>query len=215
MNTLQSTIDHLVIGANTLEEGRNYVHQMLGIFPEPGGVHKKMGTHNCLLKLGPSVYLEVIAINQDGPKPGRPRWFGLDTFRTSSKPRLITWVVRTNDIQEATTQSKFNSGEIVAMSRGNLEWLISVPVDGGMPLQGIAPALIQWKTNLHPAVSLAESGCTLLRMEGCHPNAEIINEFLFSIGFEGAFRAQKPDEGVMPSLIAYINTPGGIRKLVS
>src|SRR5450631_2973667 len=102
MNENQPThIDHLVIGAHTLEAGRNYVYQTLGVFPEPGGVHPKMGTHNCLLKLGNSIYLEVIATNNDVVQPERPRWFELDEFHPNRTPRLLTWVVRTNCIEEA------------------------------------------------------------------------------------------------------------------
>ena len=38
-----------------------------------------MGTHNALIKLGPALYLEIIAIDPDGTAPPRPRWFELDT----------------------------------------------------------------------------------------------------------------------------------------
>jgi len=212
---VQSYIDHLVIGANSLEAGRNYVYQTLGIFPESGGVHTKMGTHNCLLKLGNSIYLEVIAANSDVPKPERPRWFGLDEFFPDTKPRLLTWVVRTNQINEALKKTNFSCGEIENMNRGNLEWLITVMRDRSMPMQGIAPTLIQWKNNLHPSDSLSESGCSLLRIEGYHPKEKVINEFLFSIGFEGEFRANKQENDLKPSLIAYIETPKGIRKFIS
>src|SRR5664279_5431405 len=109
---MQSHIDHLVIGTYTLEAGRNYVYQTLGIFPEPGGIHTKMGTHNCLLKLGNSIYLEVIAANKDIPKPERPRWFELDEFFPDTNPRLLTWVVRTNSINEAIKKAIFRCGEI-------------------------------------------------------------------------------------------------------
>jgi Glyoxalase-like domain len=212
---LLSFIDHLVIGAHTLEEGRNYVHQTLGIFPESGGEHITMGTHNCLLKLGNSIYLEVIAVNRDVRQPDRPHWFGLDEFFSQSKPRLLTWVVRTNDVNEAKKRSNISFGEIENMDRGNLEWLITVMQDGSMPMQGVAPTLIQWKTDQHPTDSLSESGCSLVQIEGYHPKAKVISEVLQSICFEGIFSVEKSGQDTKPSLIAYIEIQKGIRKFIS
>ena len=212
---LETHIDHLVIGANTLEEGQNYVYETLGVFPGPGGTHTKMGTHNLLLKLGNSIYLEVIAPVSDTRLPERTRWFGLDEFLPHRRPRLLTWVARTNYIDQAIKKVIFNCGEIETMNRGNLDWFITITRDGTMPMEGVAPALIQWKTDLHPAVSLAESGCTFLRLEGIHPKAKDITEGLFSIGFEGAFQVENQGEDKKPSLIAYIDTPKGIKKFVS
>jgi len=48
------------------------------------------------------------------------------------------------------------------MSRGELNWLITIPDNGTLPLGGIAPMLIEWQTRVHPASRLRESGCTLL-----------------------------------------------------
>ena len=74
-----STIDHLIVAATTLEEGAQFVQKALGVAPQPGGKHERMGTHNCLLKLGPELYLEIIAIDPEGKTPSQPRWFDLDS----------------------------------------------------------------------------------------------------------------------------------------
>ena len=89
---LITTIDHLVFGAYSLDEGVDFIYQKLGVMPNQGGKHPLMGTHNKLLKLGRSIYLEIIAIDPDATKPNRPRWFGLDDLQPASKPKLLTWV---------------------------------------------------------------------------------------------------------------------------
>jgi hypothetical protein len=87
----------------SLEVGVEYVRQTLGVSPQVGGEHPRMGTHNCLLKLGEKFYLEVISINPNAPRPNRPRWFQLDKPEPSI--RLATWIARTDDIYAATTAS--------------------------------------------------------------------------------------------------------------
>jgi Glyoxalase-like domain len=72
-------IDHLVVAANSLAEGTDYISETLGVKPEGGGEHVAMGTHNRVVRLGEGCYLEVIAINPSAPKPLHPRWFELDT----------------------------------------------------------------------------------------------------------------------------------------
>lgn len=201
-----------MIVSPSLDAGIRYVYETLGVIPQTGGVHTKMGTHNALLKLGSSTYLEVIAINPDLQKPARPRWFSLDKLFDTAKPKLLTWVANTNDIRKATATSSLTFGNIEPLSRAKLNWLITIPADGSLPCDGIAPSLIQWSSELHPASILSDVGCSLIRLEGFHPSAKIINDALNSIGFNGAFSAKQIEKSEKPSLIAYIQTPAGIRK---
>src|SRR5204862_4940114 len=62
---VETTLDHLIVGAATLAEGIEYVAGITGVTPVPGGKHAAMGTHNALLRLGDLVFLEVIAIDPD------------------------------------------------------------------------------------------------------------------------------------------------------
>ena len=173
-----------------------------------------MGTHNCLLKLGDTVFLEVLCVDPDAPVPDRPRWFQLDEEESVEAPRLATWVVRTTDIKSALVASPVVSGYVTPMSRGDLNWYITLPRNGGLPLQGVAPTIIQWEQQAgHPAGRLAESGCSLLKLEGFHPRAEKVQAMLDAIGFIGDFSVSPLPAGVAPYLVAHIQTPAGPRQL--
>lgn len=210
---LQSRLDHIVVAAPSLAAGADYVRAALGVEPQAGGEHPRMGTHNCLLHLGGQSYLEVIAVNPEAPAPGRPRWFQLDDPRLAPEPRLIAWVVRTSDIQAAVAAAPIPLGTVEAMTRGQLEWLISVPPDGRLYLEGIAPVLIQWPAGVHPTRTLEDRGCRLLELQGFHPAPGPLERLLAAIGFEGRFSVAPPPPGRAPSLIARIRTPSGPREL--
>ena len=113
---LRSHMDHMAITAPSLEVGMEYVRQTLGVNMQAGGEHSRMGTHNCLLKLGEKFYLEVISKNLNAHKLDRPRWFQLDEPDPSHPIRLATWVVRTNDIYAAAAASPISLGEVKPLS---------------------------------------------------------------------------------------------------
>lgn len=206
-------LDHLVITAPTLEAGSQFVSQTLGVALQPGGEHQRMGTHNALLRLGESLYLEVVAPNPNAPRPERPRWFELDHQQPDTPPRLATWVVRTADIHTLLAASTESLGNIEPMSRGDLNWLITIPTDGSLPFNGIAPALIEWHTETHPAAKLQDMGCSLIKLEVFHPQASRILALLESIDFQGNVSVLPPPAGKQPLLVAHINTPSGGKKL--
>ena len=187
----------------------SWVRERLGVEPLRGGRHERMGTHNCLMRLGEKLYLEVIAIDPAAPAPGRPRWFNLDRNASTG---LRTWVARTDDIQAAAILGAW-PGTPERMTRGALHWMISVTADGSMPMDGVAPTLIQWPAEVqHPASSMPDPGCSLVRLEGFHPQAATIGTMLGRIGFEGPFTAAKSE---IPRLVAHIATPRGMRTLQS
>ncbi len=208
-----SQLDHIVIVAPSLAQGVEYVRDALGVMPQPGGEHARMGTHNALLRLDDQTFLEVIAINPDAPNPGRPRWFELDRPNPDTPVRLATWVVRTDDIHAATAASPIPLGTMEPMTRGSLNWLITIPSDGSLPLDGVAPTLIEWHNGPHPANSLRDQGCSLVRLEGFHPQADRISGLLQAIGFQGRFFMRQLAEEESPMLVAHIETPGGLRML--
>lgn len=207
---LSSAIDHLVVTAPTLASGIQYVEQTLGCKMQPGGQHSRMGTHNALLKIGDDCYLEVISIDPDAQPPQRNRWFELDTLLPETRPRLATWVMRTNDIHKVTNATDLELGVVEDMSRGSLEWQITIPPDGRLPLHGIAPAVIQWKDDVHPASRLPESSVSLLQLVGHHPDARHITALLNAASFESPFSVTQPPDGVSIGLTADFQTPKGL-----
>jgi len=209
----RSHIDHIAVTAPSLATGVEFVRRTLGVMPQVGGEHPRMGTHNYFLRLGEKVYLEIISVNPDAPHPGRPRWFQLDQPDSIQTPRLATWIVRTDDIRGAVAASPVSLGNVEPMSRGQLHWLITIPEDGSLPLRGVAPTLIQWPPGTHPADTLQDLGCFLKRLEGFHPEAGKVTSVLESIGFQGAFSVSALPPGDQPYLVAYIETPAGPRQL--
>jgi hypothetical protein len=179
------------------------VEEALGVPMQPGGKHERMGTHNRLLRLGEDRYLEVIAVDPAAPKPGRPRWFGMD--RPCVTPIFATWMARTTDIRAAPSIL----GQPQAMHRGDLHWQITVTADGGLPLGGAAPGLLQWQER-NPAHRMTDQGCSLRKLELFHPDPQRVESVLMEIGFDGPVSVRHAPE---PRLLALIATPHGVREL--
>ncbi|MCU6499170.1 VOC family protein [Rugamonas sp. A1-17] len=205
-----SRIDHITVTAPTLAAGAAFVVKTLGATPQPGGEHPRMGTHNLLLRLGDALFLEIIAPNPNAPSPGRPRWFALDQLAPDAPPSLSTWVARTGDIRATAAASSEDLGLVEPMSRGQRNWLITIPADGSIALDGAAPALIEWDDHPHPATGLRNQGLSLARLDIFHPDPRRAAALLASIGLEGAVACQQGDR---PQLVAHINTPQGIKEL--
>ena len=206
----QCYLDHITITTPTLEAGAKFVEKTLGVTPQKGGEHPKMGTHNLFLRLGDSIFLEVIACNPHARKPERPRWFALDEINKNTLPQLKTWVVRTDNIHSVLEKSSESLGEIEPMSRGENNWLITIPKDGSIPFRGGAPALIQWQMKKHPAQNLKDYGLSLSKFIIYHPEPEKLNKLLSSINLKNKVEVL---QGVKTKLSAYINTPNGVREI--
>jgi hypothetical protein len=209
--SLSCRIDHLVLACADLALGARFVGERLGVEVQPGGRHELMGTHNALVRLGPRVYLELIALDPEG-RAQRPRWFGLDTpavrERMTRGPFLLTWVAACNDVAAAATSDE-GFGEVIAASRGAFSWRITVPADGRLNFDGIAPTLIQWHGGAHPCDGLAEQGCTLRGLELCHPQASRIEALRAGLGLEGPLTLRPG----APSIRARIETRRGAVEL--
>ena len=211
-----AALDHLVVAATTLADGIDYIAETCGVAPVAGGKHLAMGTHNALLSLGERTYLEIIAVDPEGGKPSRPRWFDLDNIALQAelveRPRLVHWVARTTGIDAAAARCPLPLGTIHAMARGDYRWRITIPDDGSRPMRGVLPTLIQWDVPQHPAERLPRSGISLLQLAASHFEPKPIRAALAALGLQDAL-ALTFDREVR--LAAMLRTPRGIVTLSS
>lgn len=218
---MKAQFDHLAVAALSLEEGVDWIERQLGgVRPPPGGFHPRMATHNHLLRLSVTTFLEVIAIDPAAPPPARPRWFGLDSTamqsRLAERPRLIGWVAAVDDIRRAIAASPIATGPAEPISRGTLEWLITIPDDGSLAEGGTMPTLIQWPADCpHPAARMQDLDCSLVRLDLGHPEPDRLDAALDAITLNrnGAVHVQMDPSG--PRLSASIRTPTGVAVLRS
>jgi len=222
---MQTRIDHLVVGAASLEEGVAWCEATLGVAPAAGGEHPLMGTHNRLLRIAtvdfPRAYFEIIAV-QPGRVPQRERrWFDLDdeTLRDRLRregPRLLHFVASVPDVRQAVRawqELGIERGEVVAASRetprGLLQWQITVRPDGQRLFDGVLPTLIEWG-DTHPAAGLPECGVTLQSLAASHPEAPRLRTACEAIGLDAVL----PRPGAA-QLRAMLDTPRGRVTLAS
>ncbi|WP_322042955.1 VOC family protein [Paraburkholderia sp. J67] len=220
-------LDHLVVSARTLEEGVQYVADTLGVAPAGGGAHPLMRTHNRLLGLWGDTYLEVIAIDPGArspaaSQPARARLFALDDpavqARLEKGPYLSHWVVRVEppkNLERWRSQYPQRIPDLVPMTRGELNWQLSVPLDGAFPSwqgagDGVLPSLIQWDTPRHPSQTLADTGIALRSLTAFHPQAQAVRE---QLDWLGAAHLIQIEEAESPALVAQFETLSGTRSL--
>lgn len=193
-----NTLDHLVVMADSLEQGESWCERVLGLRPDPGGRHALFGTHNSLLAVaGPGferAYLEIIAMDPEhAPQQGRRRWFDMDDAELRQQvrdqgPRLIHWVARCPDVTVAVAalaRLGLERGPVLQASRqtphGLLQWGISVRDDGQRLMQGCLPTLIQWG-DVHPCDRMPDRGLRLQSLRLQHPEADRLHQALLAAG---------------------------------
>jgi len=216
---VSAAIDHLVIAAETLEQGADYIKQTLGVDIPFGGVHPKMGTHNLLMQLDDALFLEVIAVNPNAATPTSPRWFGLDDphvrHSIKSGPALLSWVANTPDIKSLMQDTRFSFGHPELISRGDLSWYFGLPEDGRLLAGGLLPYLIEWKTDRHPAGAMKNNGCRLQSLTLYHAHAAWLESILDSINITQQVNIKPLADNTAPYMVAILDTPVGTRELRS
>lgn len=214
---LRTRLDHIIVAARSLDEGADWVESRLGVRTPPGGRHEMMGTHNRVMALGDSVYLEIIAVDPGMAPPARPRWFGLDdpsVIRSlADSPRLLTWAVNTDDLEVLTASSRTDVGEILEARRDDLRWKVALPDDGRLGAGGFFPLCIQWQMDFHPASCMPDPGCRLHSLTLYHPYPEWLRGLLEAIGADTTVCIEEVDDPAAARLVARIETPDSMIEL--
>ncbi len=199
--------DHLMFGgALPLDALTQDIARRCGVTATIGGRHATGGTHNALIGLGASSYLELIAADPAGdPDAQRGRLVaGLP------KPRNIAWAIVVRDLDAVLARARragYDPGPAESLERlrpdgQRLAWRLAWR--GPDIFLGIVPFLIDWQDCEHPARSTPD-GCTLVDLRAEHPEPERVRHALTALGVDLQLSA-----GPQPALIATLDTPHGI-----
>jgi hypothetical protein len=186
-------IDHLIVTAADLKSGMDHIEKKLGVRPEPGGRHSEFGTHNALLSLGSATYLEIISPDPNTVISRQKRLF---SEHFSQKPKLTTWVYRTQEITIKADKAKQAGIDVGNVSSGSREttngqqvrWKLTNPYK--MLCDGAVPFLINWGETLHPAQSAPAAG-ELLDFHIEHPDPDEVKKCLTVLGINVPVRFSK------------------------
>lgn len=205
-NQAPDEVDHLIYGVPDLEDGMRKIEGLLGVKPVHGGRHPRFGTHNALLSLGETTYLEIIAPDPDLPVPDQGRLFDIDQLERS---RLVTWVLRRESIEktaEKAVSQGLDLGDVREGSREKpdgtvLTWRTTDPY--ALPLDGAVPFLISWGSTPHPAHAAPDGG-ELVDLKIIHPAPAAVREALQILGVQ-----VRVENGANMELAARIKTEAG------
>ena len=172
------------------------------MFPTTGK-HSLMATHNRLVRLQNSAYMEIIAIDPSASFPKsctrEKRWFSLDSNKTKRRlslaPQPLCWVVAVNNIEQTASNCGYEPGRITEMSRGDFRWKLTVPDSGELSEGGVLPVLIEWPKGKNPADVMPESNLVLKQITLFHPSPNFIEHILSAMGISGPIKIKlgKPE----------------------
>lgn len=195
-----------MVATTDLAAGIPALEERLGVALAPGARHPWFGTHNALLRVGATTYLELIAVDPEAPPPGRARWFGLDDptvrARLSVAPVLLHWVARPAVLPPGPD----DHGERLRLHRGPMTWTVTVPADGALPGdgRGLVPSLIHWD-GAHPTDTLPDAGVRLERLVLTGPEGRHLRARLAGLGLSALATVSDGP----PMLHAELRTPLG------
>ena len=181
------SLDHIVIGSFTLEEGTKFVENILQAKLSEIGYHKDIGTHNRVIRISEKVYLEVIAIDPKTSNLNNRKWFNLDNSKLQSKlkksPQVIGYVIENDDVSITKYYDPFFES-----SRDIYKWQFAMPtfkkniLDSEIIETGIIPSLISWKSE-EPVYQMKTNQFELISFEILlSETQQHLSDFLNSFG---------------------------------
>lgn len=208
-------LDHLTVIAPTLAEGVSHVRACLDLDVPFGQHHRYMGTHNHLLQLEDSVYLEIVALDPRGDRPARARWFGLDDQKKvrvdwDEGRRLRGFVARTDVIDIVLAGREHIFGRKIALPMADPSFDFAIPDDGSLPLDGAAPSIIDRRGRPRSMATIADLGARLRSFSLEHPDPAAVLALYRELNID---RPPGIFQGSALCYRAQIETPAGIKEL--
>jgi hypothetical protein len=209
-------LDHLTVIAPTLAEGVSHVRTCLNLDVPFGQRHCYMGTHNHLLQLGDAVYLEIAALDPQANSPGGPRWFGLDDQKKVKTDwdegrRFRGWVARTDAIDVVLAGREGIFGKKVALPITDPSFDFTIPEDGSLPLDGMAPSIIDRRGKPRSMATIADLGARLRSFSLELPDPAAVSALYRELDID---RPPIILQGPTLRYRARIETPTGLKELV-
>lgn len=188
-------LDHILLGADDLDHGIDWMQERSGVRAIFGGVHPGRGTRNALLLLGPRRYLEIIAPDpqQADATSGNDIAHGLHGLR---EPRLIRWAVHTNDLASLAQKAgaagiaidEPRDGSRVRPDGKTLRWSSFTLKND---FDGVLPFFIEWNHgSIHPSQD-APAGCTLEHFFLESPGMNDVRSVAGKLGFDFELESAK------------------------
>ena len=204
-------VDHIVYCVPILEEGIDYIENILGVRPAIGGRHLNRGTKNALLNLGNACYLEILAADYENEDFKGERWMGIDLI---DHPKITRWSIKSEDLKsDSRILQSYNpelstifGGSRKTTSGSTLSWNMMLP--SSRPELELVPFMTDWSTSsVHPTDSLPEI-CTISSVFLSHPDPLGIQPVLDQLNIE--IQVAKADEA---KICVEINSPNGLKTL--
>lgn len=197
-------IDHIIYAAPDLEAAVRDITDRLGVRAAGGGQHLGRGTHNTLLALGPTTYLEIIAPDPDQPEPAAPRPYGVDGV---TRAGVVGWALACDDIEGALGQARakgFDPGDVIDGHRLTptgtmLRWRVT----SNALTAGVVPFLISWGDTPHPATD-GPADLTLESLHIEHPDPASVTADLRCLDAPVEVRPAR-----VPAIVVRVSGPSG------
>jgi hypothetical protein len=202
-------LDHFIWGVPKLEAARHSFFEKSGIWPELGGQHPSIGSHNALISLE-KAYFEFIAVDSSLPQSDHPFARELQSVR---EPRFLGWALQTDDftrLRKILSRFELSLSNVAAGSRrtpeGQLIQYEYADLQGLEELGFIVPFVVRWIDSIHPSVT-SPHGCQLKKFSITHASSPRFEDFLSYLNL-GLNTIQGPSNGLSVEL----STPKGIVK---
>jgi hypothetical protein len=205
-------LDHILLGAASLEVGIAFVEHFTGVGAALGGVHPGRGTWNALLSIGDRRYLEIIAPDPAQSSVNNPL---VSSLRSIHEPRLVGWAARPGNLADFARKLRVAGITIEGPTPGSrkrpdghlLKWEIVSLADTD---SGLLPFFIEWsQDSVHPSVD-APKGCALQSFAAETPEPEKLAATLKTLNLDLPVR-----KGDQARLHAVISGPKGVLEVYS